>query len=468
MRIRRRNFLGTGFGAAAFWAAGRAWPLKAATTTQPDPAPASGWDQVPGILASIVPPTFPARDFVITDYGASKGKNTDSNGALKAAIQACNQAGGGRVVVPAGTWLSNGPIHLLSSVNLFLEDGAEVLFGTDPADYLPVQLVRWQGIRCYNYSPLIYAYRQQNIAITGAGMFNGRGMPTWNRWSRLENDDWARLQSQSLDDVPVEKRIYGAGHFLRPGMFEPYACQNVLVQGVTFRGSPFWTIHPTLCSNVTVQQVTVLPGATNDDGCDPDSCQNVWIEGCSFRTIDDNVSLKSGLLPDADGMPACENIVIQNCVCEDSVWSGLTIGSNTSGYIRNVFIENCMVVNCVNAHFIKSWSNLGGGVQSVYIRNNKVVRCQHLLVMQPDLYLTAADFGPPVFSRLHMQNVACDSCTDTVFLLEGDPRRPIEEVILENIAIQRLGKNGLDQIENTLGIESSGITVAGVPVYILG
>jgi polygalacturonase len=468
MRIPRRNFLRTGLGAAAFGAAGRAWPKQLDRLAAPDAAQATGWSQVPAILAGIVPPKFPARDFVITDYGASDEKNFDSNGALKTAIRACNKAGGGRVVVPGGTWLSNGPIHLLSNVNLFLEDGAEVLFGTHPADYLPVQLVRWQGIRCYNYSPLIYAYQQENIAITGTGKFNGQGTLTWNIWSHLQHDDWILLQSQSLDGVPVEKRIYGAGHFLRPGMFEPYECQNILVQGVTFEGSPFWTMHPTFCSNVTIQQVTVLPGAKNDDGCDPDSCQNVWIAGCSFTTVDDNISLKSGLLPDADGAPACENIVIQDCVCQDSVWSGLTIGSNTSGFIRNVFMEDCMVVNCENAHYIKSWSNFGGGVVDVYIRNNKVVQCQHLLTMQPDLYPAAADFGPPVISHISMQDVTCESCTDTAFLLQGDVRRPIEDVILENIAVQTLSKKGLDQIANILGLQASGITVAGVPVQIVG
>ncbi len=125
-----------------------------------------GWDAVPAILARIRPPRFPARDFPVTNYGARADGRTDSTDAIRQAVNACHAAGGGRVVVPAGTFLT-GAIHLKSNVNLFLSEGATLKFSTDPAKYLPVVFTRFEGTECMNYSPLIYAFEQQNIAVTG-------------------------------------------------------------------------------------------------------------------------------------------------------------------------------------------------------------------------------------------------------------------------------------------------------------
>src|ERR1700722_13596305 len=220
MPIRRRDFLRAGLVAAAYGAAARGWaetsvgqvagPTASGNQTgQTDPT-ATGWAQVPGILAQIVPPIFPDRDFPITDYGAASAP-ADSAPAFAAAIEACNDAGGGRVVIPAGQWLCNGPIRLQSNVNLYSESGASVVFGTDPVDYLPVQLVRWQGVRCYNYSPLIHAHQQTNIAVTGSGVFNGQGYPVWNLWVKKQKADWLLLQQMAQRGVPLEKRVFGDG-----------------------------------------------------------------------------------------------------------------------------------------------------------------------------------------------------------------------------------------------------------------
>jgi polygalacturonase len=457
----RRDFLKAALATAALATCRRSWAQQAGNGSAPEEI--TGWAQLPAILASIVPPQFPARDFVITGFGASPGGVEDCWHALAAAIQDCHQAGGGRVVVPAGNWLSNGPIHLLSNVNLFLEEGANIEFGTDPENYLPVVLVRWAGTRCYNYSPLVYAYQQTNIAITGSGTLYGRGT-VWNQWTAKQGPDVTLLQYMALDGVPVEDRIFGPGHYLRPTMFEPYDCQNILVQGVTLRGSPFWTMHPTFCTNVTIQNVTVFPGAESDDGCDPDSCQNVLVTGCNFTTEDDNVSIKAGSLPDAAGLPACENIVIQDCNCLQSSWGGLTLGSNTGGFIRNVFIENCTVSNCLNAHYLKSHANLGGGIENVYIRSNHVLTCHNLLYVAPDAYDEAGIYGPPVFVNIHMQDVTCGHATDCAFVIEGDPRQPIEGVNLGNIAIK--ATRLVDQVAATDGLVATGITVDGSPVNV--
>jgi polygalacturonase len=466
MRIPRRDFIRAGLGVAALAGCTRNWAQQLVDHAPPVRKEDTGWAQLPSILAGIVPPTFPDADFFVTDYGASPGLDTDCFAAFAAAIQACNQAGGGRVVVTAGDYLSNGPIHLLSSVELHLEANATIFFGVDPANYLPPVLVRWSGYRCYNYSPLIYAYQQRNIAITGSGTFNGQGFPTWDDWTIKETPDYTLLQAMAADGIPLEDRVFGAGHYLRPAMFEPYDCRNILVKGVSFAGSPFWTMHPTFCNNVTIEDVTVLPGAQNDDGCDPDSCMDVLVTGCSFTTTDDNVSIKAGANPDALGLPECRNIVIQNCNLLRSTFSGLTMGSNTSGFIRNVFMENCTVDNCIAAHYIKSHANLGGGVENLYIRNNKVLNCHHLILLQPDEYDEAGTFGPPLLSNINMQDVTCLKASVSAFYFEGDPRMPIDGVNLQNIAIK--STDLLERIVSTKNLVATGITVDGKPVAVTG
>jgi polygalacturonase len=463
-RMQRRDFLRTGLAAATVGTGGSAWDRRRiGNWPPPGGGQASGWAQVPGILASIVPPRFPDRDFILTDYGAPTQPGADCNAALNDAIQACHDAGGGRVVVPAGVWLSNGPIRLLSYVNLYLEGGATILFGTDPKDYLPRQLVRWQGVRCFNYSPLIYAYQQRNIAITGSGTISGQGL-AWSAWTGKEDADWDLLQAMAQDGIPVEDRVFGAGHYLRPTLFEAYDCQSILVQGVTFADSPFWTLHPTFCTNVTIQEVTVLSGGENDDGCDPDSCRGVLIQGCNFTTVDDNISIKAGLNPDAQGLAGCENIVIQGCNCLRSVWSGLTIGTDVGAFVRNVFIEDCTVGDCVNAHFIKAHANWGGGVENIYIRSNRVLTCDSVLTLQPDSYRDPGTMGPPDFSNINMQDVTCGVSLGPAFNFAGDPRLPIQGVNLSQIAIAKSAKAAT--ISNTLDLLATDITIDGQPIYL--
>jgi len=461
MSICRRDFLRTGLAAAAAtnWAHG--WARASEADANEHKAEITGWTQVPAILDSIALPQFPDQDFVITDYGAVNDGETDCAAAIGNAISTCNQIGGGCVVIPAGQWQCNGPIQLLSNVNLYLEEGANITFGADPEDYLPVQLVRWQGIRCYNYSPFIYAYQQQNIAVTGLGAFYGQGAEVWSRWTDEQNPDWTLLQQMANSGVPVEERIFGSGHYLRPSMFEPYGCRNILVEGVTFADSPFWTMHPTFCDNVTIAGVTVVPGAKNDDGCDPDSCNNVLVEQCDFSTNDDNVSLKAGLLPDAQGLPGCENIVVRNCQCRRSTWSGLTIGSDAGGIIRNVFIENCTVNHCINAHFIKAWADGGGAIKDIYIRNNDVLACRNVFSVLPDAYDAPGTHGPPVIANLHMENVTCVESIDQPFIFTGDPRLPIDGVVLDNISIAKSEALKVCQIVNTTALTASHITLEG-------
>lgn len=463
MSIARRDFLRTGVAVAAVAASSSGCESLA---VRPPPKPTGGWDQVPAILARIVPPRFPDRDFDVTDFGAVANGAADNYQAFAAAIEACNKAGGGRVVVPAAesSYLINGPIHLLSNVNLYLAEGSEVRFGSKPADYLPVVLIRYQGIRCYNYSPLIYAYQETNIAITGSGAFDGQAY-YWRDWEQLAQSDWDLLQKMVGEGVPVEERIFGPGHHLRLTMFEPYDCKNILVQGVSFRESPFWTMHPVFCSNLTIKDVEVRPGLSNDDGCDPDSCTDVLIENCTFTTNDDNFSLKAGSGADAAGLHACENIVVQNCKTVMSGWGGFTIGSDTGSTVQNVFVQNCHIGRCDSAFYIKSSSVVGGAVRNVYIRSCHAGNCGNFFIID-SAYSGARGPTPPLFTNINLENVSCDAADGIAFFLVGDDRNPILTVSLTDIAVGRA--RSIQSVENALFVTSSNVTVDGKKVTIRG
>src|SRR4051794_6382642 len=236
-------------------------------------------DAQAAIVARIKAPGFAQRDFVISDFGARPGE--DCTAALARAIAACHGAGGGRVLVPVGVWLT-GAVHLKSNVDLHLAEGATLRFSPEPASYLPPVLTRFEGIECMNYSPLIYALEQENVAITGKGTLDGSAnWETWWAWNdkskgspTMQAAARKRLDKEGTEGVPVEERVYGEGHFLRPNFIQPYRCKNVLIEGVTIINSPMWEIHPVLCTNVTVRGVTVRSLGTNNDGCDPESCRD--------------------------------------------------------------------------------------------------------------------------------------------------------------------------------------------------
>ena len=188
-----------------------------------------GWGAVPAILARIRPPTFPAREFVVTDYGAVARPDADNTEAIRRAIDACHAAGGGHVVVPAGVF-PTGAIHLKSNVDLHLAEGATLRFFSEPAKYLPLVLTRFEGTELMGYSPLIYAFEQENMAVTGRGTLDGgAAMENWWRWKRgPDAASIKRLLEMNERGTPVVERVFGEGHYLRPSFIEPYRCKNVL------------------------------------------------------------------------------------------------------------------------------------------------------------------------------------------------------------------------------------------------
>lgn len=402
---------------------------------------AGEWDGVAAILARIKAPTFPDRKFSITDYGAVTGAGNDASEAIRKAIDACNSAGGGHVIVPAGQFLT-GPIVLKSNVDLHLEEGSTLLFKTDPNAYLPAVRVMWEGMECYNYSPLIYAMEAENIAVTGSGTLDGQAArENWWPWKGNAGSGWRagmpsqiasrnKLIEMVANNTPVEQRRFGTGDYLRPNFFVPFKCKNVLIDGVKIRRSPMWELHPVQCTNVIVRGVEIVSHGPNNDGCDPESCKDVLIENCIFDTGDDCIAIKSGRNNDGRRIGvASENIVIRNCTMKDG-HGGVVIGSEISGSCRNVFIEDCRMdsPNLDRALRFKSNAVRGGTIENVFMRNCTIGQVADAILQIDFVYEEGAN-GPhkPVARNIVIEKVTSQK-TPKVLNVVGFPGATISGV----------------------------------------
>jgi polygalacturonase len=408
------------------------------------------WAQVPEILARIVPPQFPAQDFVITKFGAVADGRTDCTAAIAKAVDACAAAGGGHVVVPAGDFLT-GAIHLKSGVDLHLAATNSILrFSTDPKMYLPEVFTRFEGIECYNYSPLIYAFEQNNVAVTGSGTLDGQASENnWLAWKGQKNKESGtqtaarkRLDKMNNEGVPVSQRVFGTGDFLRPNFIQFNRCRNVLIEGVKIRRSPMWELHPLLCTNVTVRGVDIVSHGANNDGCDPESCTDVLIEKCLFDTGDDCIAIKSGRNADGRrvGVPS-QNIIIRDCTMRDG-HGGTTIGSEISGGCRNVFVENCEMsspdLTC--ALRLKSNAMRGGVLENIFMRNINVGLVKDSVLQIDFLYEEGAKGDQkPVARNVVMENIKVAQ-TPRVLNVRGFPAASISDIRICNSSFKQVKK----------------------------
>jgi polygalacturonase len=472
-RLSRREFVGRlGIGAGALLVAPGALAGCAASAARAGASAATGWDALPGILARIRPPTFRERDFAITDFGAVEGGKASATEAIRKAIDAASAAGGGRVVVPEGRFLT-GPVHLKSNVALHLSRGATLAFSQDPADYLPAVLTRFEGTELMNYSPFIYALDQENVGVTGEGTLDGQAdAEHWWYWKGNRSAGWkpgmpnynaARQQLLEMAEkgTPVPLRRFGQGDYLRPNFIQPYRCTNVLIEGVRIVNSPMWEINPVLCRNVTVRDVDIYSHGPNNDGCDPESCVDVLIEGCTFDTGDDCIAIKSGRNADGRRLHApSENIVVRRCRMKDG-HGGVTIGSEISGNVRNVFAEDCVMdsPNLDRALRMKNNAMRGGVLEHIYMRNVQVGQVAHAVV-DVDFTYEEGPNGPftPVVRDVVVENVTSGK-SEYALYLRGFPDAPITDVTLRDCHFQNVAKGNL--LENVRDLELEDVTING-------
>ena len=394
------------------------------------------------IISRIQQPSFPDRTIDVMHPATLKD--------IQHAIDSCSLLGGGKVRVKAGKYELNGPLLLKSNVNLHLEAGAYLQFSGKASDFLPVVLTKFEGTDMYGHSPMIRAFRQTNIAITGKGTIDAQAgveMGLWGKVERIledgasvskETPDVQRLRSMGETMAPLHERIFGKGTYLRPTCIEPYGCSKVLIEGVTVKDSPFWTIHPVYCDNVTVRGVTIDSHFPNNDGCDPENTSNVLIEDCLFRCGDDAVAIKAGRDADgrATGRPS-ENIVIRRCQFS-SECNGLCIGSEMSAGVQNVVMDSVNIGSVKNALYFKSNRDRGGYIRNVKVSNITVGHTQGAVLRFESNYFgyRGGNF-PAKYENFLIDNVKVNSSDHYAIFYDGLPECHISNITVNGLHVDK-------------------------------
>ncbi len=385
----------------------------------------------------------------------------DARPAIQAALNAAAMDGGGTVRLEPGDWRCDGPLQLRSATTLHLDHGARLTFTPDPALYLPLVLTRWEGTDCWNYSPLLYALHAHDVAITGAGVIDGRAGDVFGPWRDRQAPAQQRLRAMGADATPVAQRVFGAGHFLRPDFLQLLGCDGVTISGVTFVDSPFWVIHPTYCRNVRVSGVTVRSPRLNNDGVDPDSCTDVVIDRCTFETGDDAVAIKSGR--DADGWRVARptmGVVIRDCRMPQA-HNGIAIGSEMSGSVRHVHIADCVMGKVGSALYFKANLDRGGTVGDITVQNVEVTSAETLLHFTTAYHSYRGGNAVPTFRDFSIRDVRCTQAEIGLAAI-GAPTAPLQRVHIDGLHITSAKTPA--HIQHVRGLRLSDVVVNGAPV----
>ncbi len=411
---------------------------------------AAGWDNnlYQQIEQSIKQPEFADKEYVITDFGAKpEATAAENQRAINKAIEKCSKKGGGKVIVPAGTF-NTGAIRLKSGVNLVVEKDAVLQFVFEP-DLYPIVPTRWEGLDCWNLSPCIYAYQEKDIAITGEGTIDGGGSnDTWWPWCGAAHYGWKKgmisqrtsrpqLLKMAEDGVPMNERRFDKNSGLRPQLVNIYQCENILIEGVTMLDSPFWVIHPVLSKNITVRSVKVINDGPNGDGCDPESCDGVLIENCFFNTGDDCIAVKSGR--NADGRlwnKPSENIIIRGCEMKNG-HGGVVIGSEISGGCRNLFAENNVMdsPNLDRVIRIKTNTCRGGITENIFARNITVGQCKEAVLkinLDYEHNEVCCRGYTPTVRNINLENITCQKSKYGVMIVALDTCTNVYDINVKN------------------------------------
>ena len=366
--------------------------------------------------------------------------------ALQSRIDAASASGGGRVVVEGTVWC-DGPVVLKSGVELHFADGARLVFSDNPARY-PAVMSSWEGVECINRSPLVYAFGQTNVAITGRGTIAPR-FERWKEW--IPRTPGHRAAVRALYDwcssgEPVGNRDLTKvpDSHARPQLVMFNRCANVRLEGFRVRQSPFWVLHFLLCRNVHVKDVDVVALGNNSDGIDIEMTRDVLVEGCSFREGDDAIVVKAGRNRDGWRLATpSENIEIRNCTVHRGN-SMLGIGSEMSGGVRNVWMHDCVFDGFGGSLLaIKTNERRGGFVKDVRVENVAAtgLLLGEVLSIVTDCFFQWKDFPTHEvrvadISDIRLSNVRAARASRRVLIRE-DARNPVRGITLEDVVVEQ-------------------------------
>lgn len=390
------------------------------------------------ILKQIIPPRISENILLITDFGAQGDSVSDNKPAFDKALKACLEENGCKIVVPAGTYLINGPIHLVDNTSIELERGAKLIFGTNASDYLPVVPTSWEGTFLHNYSPLIYAYQVKNVAIIGEGTIDGNGKNGFSQWYDLQKPSQLLSRKMNHEGVPIEERIFGEGHYLRPHLIQFFECKNILIEGVTIANSPFWSVHFLKSENITARRVKFDAHNRNNDGFDPEYSRNILIEDIDFNNADDNVAIKAGR--DREGRETAitsENIVIRNCRFKGL--HGVVIGSEMSAGVQNVFVENCTFSGyCKRGIYLKSNPDRGGFIRNIYVNDVEFGEVEDGVFIT-SYYHGEGEGHETDIRDIYIDNLSFEKVRHAGLVIQGYPTKKVRNIHFSNVKIDTCG-----------------------------
>ena len=412
------------------------------------------------ILRQITGAKKPQKQIIITALGAKGDGRTDCKKAFDRAMRKAAKAGGAHIVVPEGTYLINGPIHLVSNVCLELQEGATLMFSPTPSHYLPAVKTSWEGTFLWNYSPFIYGYGLHDISIIGKGTIDGNAGSTFATWRKSQKEAQMRSRRFNHEECPVEERRFGDGDRLRPHLLQLYNCKNITIEDVFITNSPFWCIHLLQSENIICRGIRYDAKLVNNDGIDPEMSRNILIEDIHFNNGDDNVAIKSGR--DNDGWSAAtpsENIIIRNCHFKGL--HAVVIGSEMSAGVRNVFVEDCDYAGyCKRGIFVKTNPDRGGFVENLFVRNCVFDEVE-------DLFYVTSMYAGEGMDNTHFSDVRnicvdgieCRKARQAGIVLQGTKAKPIKNVSLRNVNIAEV-RNAIS-FDNTEGVTMNDCHLGG-------
>ncbi|WP_025764476.1 glycoside hydrolase family 28 protein [Dyadobacter tibetensis] len=453
-------------------------------------------------MPQVQEPRIPNNTVNIKDFGAISGGDFLNTQAIAEAIDAVSKKGGGKVIIPAGIWLT-GPIILKSNIELHASSGALIRFSTDK-DLYPLIETSFEGLDTWRCLSPIYGKNIENIAFTGSGIWDGSG-EAWRmvKKSKLTESEWKKLVASGgvVDqkngywypseqfkvgangadqnvrfDLTTKEEFQAIRDFLRPVMVSIQNAKRVKFDGPVFQNSPAWCLHPFMIEDLIVRNITVRNPwySQNGDGLDVESCKNVIIENSSFDVGDDAICIKSG--KDQDGRDrgvACENLIIKNNVVYHG-HGGVTVGSEMSGGVKNMHVShNTFIGTDVGLRF-KSTRGRGGVVENIYISDIYMVNIPSQAISF-NLYYggksaaeVMAEGGDkqrstpmavteetPQFKNISIKNIEIKGAHQAV-LLQGLPEMNLENIELSNLTID--ADQGLDIVD------VSGLTINNMSI----
>lgn len=420
-------------------------------------------------MSDVKLPEFPDRSFNITEYGAVGNGVVNNGEAINKAIEQCSLSGGGTVIIPRGLWLT-GPIYLKSNVNLYTEEGALVTFSENFDDY-PLILSNYEGYETARCTSPIMGWSLSNIAITGKGIFDGRG-EAWRPVKRFKMTErqWnsilksGGIVEEDKDTIwwPTKNALEGKGYdkklggkctnieeskkyrdFFRPVLMSLVNCKNILIDGPTFQNSPAWCLHPRLCEQLTIRNITIRNPwfSQNGDGIDIESCKFVCLSNSTFDVGDDAICIKSGKNEEGRrlGKPT-EYVSVKDCTVYHG-HGGFVIGSEMSGGVRNIQVSRCTFIGTDTGLRFKSCRGRGGVVENIFIEDINMTDIGKEAITFSTSYdihkKGAEDSSPediPEFRNFYIKDVNCVGAEIGIHI-SGLPERPVSNVSLENIEI---------------------------------